>query len=147
MAASRRRHPGHDRGRDRRRSTTTTTAVAAALALTVLTAGFTTGCDAVGKALDCVQTADSIADSVTDLQQAVENAANDPTQTDQSLNAIERDLGKIGDKTDNADVNKAVDDLKKAVGNVRKAIQNGDETPDVSPVTDAAGELTKVCTS
>lgn len=104
------------------------------------------GCDAVNKALDCVQTADSIADSVTNLQQAVENAANDPTQTDESLNAIENNLDKIGDKTDNADVNKAVDDLNKAVGNVRTAIKNGDNTPDVSPVTDAAGELTKVCT-
>ncbi|MFD4621708.1 hypothetical protein [Streptomyces sp. NPDC058475] len=104
------------------------------------------GCDAVNKALDCVQTADSIADSVTDLQQAVENAANDPTQTDASLNSIEKNLEKIGDKTDNADVNKAVDDLNKAVGNVRTAIKNGDSTPDISPVTDAAGELTKVCT-
>ena len=148
MAASRRRHPEHDRGRDRRRSTrTTTAAAAAALALAVLTTGFATGCDAVGKALDCVQTADAIADSVTDLQQAVENAADDPTQTDKSLDAIDRDLGKIGDKTDNADVNKAVDDLKKAVGNVREAVDNGDRTPDISPVTDAAGELTKVCTS
>jgi hypothetical protein len=159
MAASRRRNRGRDWGRDgglgrggdgaggrghgRRRGA----AVAAALAVAVLTGGFVTGCDAVGKALDCVQTADAIADSVTDLQQAVENAADDPTRTDESLNAIERDLGKIGDKTDNTDVNKAVDDLQKAVGNVRTAIENGDETPDISPVTDAAGELTKVCTS
>ncbi|KOV59167.1 hypothetical protein [Streptomyces sp. MMG1121] len=122
------------------------TAVAVVVATTALTAGLTTGCDAVGKALDCVQTADSIADSVTGLQQAVENAANDPTQADDSLNSIEKNLDKIGDKTDNADVNKAVDHLEKAVGNVRTAIRNGDDTPDVGPVTDAAGELTKVCT-
>ncbi|MFF8020863.1 hypothetical protein ACFZDJ_06990 [Streptomyces sp. NPDC007896] len=122
-----------------------TAAFAVAAVLVALPAAV--GCDAVNKALDCVQTADSIADSVTDLQQAVENAANDPTQTDESLNAIENNLDKIGDKTDNADVNKAVDDLKKAVGNVRTAVKNGDNTPDVSPVTDAAGELTKVCTS
>ena len=77
----------------------------------------------------------------------MENAANDPTQADQSLNSIEQNLKKIGDKTDNADVNKAVDDLNKAVANVRTAIKNGDQTPDVGPVTDAAGELTKVCTS
>ncbi|MEV6051123.1 hypothetical protein [Streptomyces sp. NPDC052107] len=118
----------------------------AGVALAALTIGLTTGCDAVNKALDCVQTADSIADSVTDLQQAVENAANDPTQADASLDSIEKNLEKIGDKTDNADVNKAVDDLNKAVDNVRTAIKNGDRTPDVSPVTDAAGELTKVCT-
>ncbi|GAA4996796.1 hypothetical protein [Streptomyces siamensis] len=124
-----------------RRRTATIAVVAALVALPT-----TIGCDAVDKALDCVQTADSIADSVTDLQQAVENAANDPTQTDASLNSIENNLDKIGDKTDNADINKAVDDLDKAVGNVRTAIKNGDNTPDVSPVTDAAGELTKVCT-
>ncbi|MER6572509.1 hypothetical protein ABT288_41670 [Streptomyces sp. NPDC001093] len=118
----------------------------AAVALAAFTAGLTTGCDAVNKALDCVQTADSIADSVTDLQQAVENAANDPTQAGRSLDAIDKNLDKIGDRTDNADVNKAVDDLRKAVGNVRTAIRNGDRTPDVNPVTDAAGELTKVCT-
>ncbi|MFI6547466.1 hypothetical protein ACIBO9_29920 [Streptomyces prunicolor] len=122
-------------------------AIAATVAAIGLTAGLATGCDAVDKAIDCVQTADTIADSVTGLQQAVENAANDPTQTDQSLNSIEKDLDKIGDKTDNADVNKAVDDLSTAVDNVRTAVKNGDDTPDISPVTDAAGELTKVCTS
>ncbi|KOV78161.1 MULTISPECIES: hypothetical protein [unclassified Streptomyces] len=121
--------------------------VVAAVATAALAAGLMTGCDAVDKALDCVQTADAIADNVTDLQQAVENAANDPSQADQSLDSIEKSLRKIGDKTDNTDVNQAVDDLNKAVDNVRTAIRNGDETPDVSPVTDAAGELTKVCTS
>ncbi|MEU5363120.1 hypothetical protein ABZ354_06400 [Streptomyces sp. NPDC005925] len=133
MAASRRR---------RSRIAIATAAMAAA----ALTAGLTTGCDAVGKALDCVQTADAIADSVTGLQQAVENASNDPTQLEESLDSIEKDLGDIGDKTDDADVTKAVDDLQKAVENVRTSVKNGDETPDISPVTDAAGELTKVCT-
>ncbi len=123
------------------------TAIAAATAAVALTVGLTTtGCDAVNKALDCVQTADAIADSVTELQQAVENASNDPTQLEESLDSIDKNLDKIGDTTDNADVNKAVDDLNKAVGNVRTAVKNGDETPDLSPVTDAAGELTKVCT-
>ncbi|MFE6481408.1 hypothetical protein ACIP79_16400 [Streptomyces sp. NPDC088747] len=126
--------------RQRRR----TAAFAVIAALVAIPAA--TGCDAVSKALDCVQAADAIADSVTDLQQAVENAANDPTQTGESLDSIEQNLDEIGDKTDNADVNKAVDDLSEAVGNVRTAIKNGDETPDISPVTDAAGELTKVCT-
>ncbi|MFF1544702.1 hypothetical protein [Streptomyces sp. NPDC058291] len=121
--------------------------IAAAAAALALTAALTaTGCDAVDKALDCVQTADSIADSVTDLQQAVQNAANDPTQTQQSLTSIENDLDTIGDKSDNADVDKAVDHLQAAVANVRTALKNGDETPDLGPVTDAAGELTKVCT-
>ncbi|MFH9828091.1 hypothetical protein [Streptomyces bobili] len=121
--------------------------IAVATAAVALTVGLTTtGCDAVNKALDCVQTADAIADSVTDLQQAVENAANDPTQTQESLTSIEKNLDKIGEKTDNTDVNKAVDDLREAVTNVRTSVDNGDNTPDLSPVTDAAGELTKVCT-
>lgn len=122
------------------------TTVIAALAAAALTVGLSTGCDAVHKALDCVQTADSIADSVTDLQQAVENAADDPSRADASLDSIEQNLDRIGDRTDDADVNKAVDDLNSAVSQVRTEIRNGDDTPDVRPVTDAAGELTKVCT-
>ncbi|MEU5110557.1 hypothetical protein AB0G64_03545 [Streptomyces longwoodensis] len=122
------------------------TAIATALAAVALTTALATGCDAVDKALDCVQTADTIADGVTRLQQAVENASNDPTQIDESLQTIDTDLDRIGDRTDDTDVNKAVDDLQRAVDNVRTAVRNGDRTPDISPVTDAAGELTKVCT-
>jgi peptidoglycan hydrolase CwlO-like protein len=129
-----------------RRRRSRTAIAAAAIAAVALTAGLTTGCDAVSKALDCVQTAEAVADSVTELQQAVENASNDPTQIDEALDSIDKNLDDIGDKTDNADVNQAVDDLNKAVANVRTAIKNGDETPDLSPVTSAAGELTKVCT-
>ncbi|MFG2308413.1 hypothetical protein ACGFS9_06930 [Streptomyces sp. NPDC048566] len=121
-----------------------TAALAVTAALTVLPAVI--GCDAVNKALDCVQTADSIADSVTDLQQAVENAADDPSRTDASLDSIETDLDQLAATTDDADVDQAVDHLDKAVANIRTAIQNGDNTPDLSPATDAAGELTKVCT-
>ncbi|MGW4562343.1 hypothetical protein ACWEN3_08020 [Streptomyces sp. NPDC004561] len=120
--------------------------VATAVATAALTAGLTTGCDAVHKALDCVHTADSIADSVTDLQQTVENAANDPARADTALDSIQHNLDKIGDRTDDTDVNKAVDHLGKAVAHVRTAIRNGDHTPDLDAVTDATGELTKVCT-
>ena len=142
MPVSRRIRNARGLGRGRR-----ATAIAATVAAVALTAGLTTGCDAVNKALDCVQTADAIAASVSDLQQAVENAANDPTQASEALDSIDKNLSDIGDKTDNADVNKAVDDLNAAVNNVQTAIKNGDETPDISGVTDAAGELTKVCTS
>jgi uncharacterized protein YoxC len=124
-----------------------TTAIAATAAAVALTAGLTTGCAAAHKALDCVRTADSVADNITDLQQSAEHAALYPNQADDSLNSIQKDLDQIGDRTDNADVNKAVDDLNKAVHNVRTAVKNGDNTPNLNPVTDAAGELTKVCTS
>jgi hypothetical protein len=121
------------------------TSIAVAVACVTLVA-LMAGCAAVDKAFDCLHTADSIAESVTDLQQAVENAADHPTQAGDALDAIGDKLGKIGDKTDDTDVNKAVDDLGDAVRNVRDAIKNGDDAPDLTPVTDAAGELTKVCT-
>ncbi|MYU03164.1 hypothetical protein GTY81_04470 [Streptomyces sp. SID8366] len=119
--------------------------LAAVLATAALTAALAGGCGAAHQAMDCVHTADTIADGVTDLQQAVENAAHDPGRADAALDAIERNVRKIGDKTDDTDVDKAVDDLDKAVGRVRTALRNGDRTPDVGPVTDAAGELTKGC--
>lgn len=119
---------------------------AAAIAAVGLTAGLTTGCDAVNKALDCVQTADAVADSVTELQQAVDNASNDPTQIDEAIVSIGDNLDEIGSKTDNADLDKATADMRKALLEVQTAVENGDTTPDISGITDAAGELTKVCT-
>ena len=122
-----------------------TTAMAAAVAAVALTVGLATGCDAVNKTLDCVQTADAIADSVTQLQQAVENASNNPTQVDDAIDSIGQNLDKIKSKTDNADLDKATADMHKALTQVQTAVKNGDKTPDLSGVTDAAGELTKVC--
>lgn len=104
------------------------------------------GCGALDKALDCVQTADAIAGNVNDLQQAVSDIGNDPGQVDQSLGDIDTELGRLHDKTDNADLSKAVDHLDKAVDNVRTAVDQGDETPDLTPVTDAAAEIGKICT-
>ena len=126
----------------RRRRTT----IAAAVLAAALTTGFATGCEAVDKAQDCVQTAEAVANSVNELQQAVQAASDDPTQIEESLRSIDKNLDELGDKTDNADVNKAVDNLQQSVTNVRQAVENGDATPDISPITDAAGELTKVCT-
>ncbi|MFG1670635.1 hypothetical protein [Streptomyces sp. Y7] len=119
---------------------------AATIAAVGLTAGLTTGCDAVNKALDCVQTAEAVADSVTELQQAVDNASNDPTQIDEAIVSIGDNLDEIGSKTDNADLDKATADMRKALLEVQTAVENGDTTPDISGITDAAGELTKVCT-
>ncbi|MGN5636681.1 hypothetical protein [Streptomyces sp. AC154] len=120
-------------------------------ALAIITATLTVtaaaGCGALDKAIDCVQTADAIATSVNNLQQAVTNASNDPSQASEALDDIEKELGNLGDKTDNADLSKAVDDLRSGVGNVRDSIDKGDETPDITPVTDAAKEIGKVCTS
>ncbi|WP_328538523.1 hypothetical protein [Streptomyces sp. NBC_00344] len=123
------------------------TAALLAATVTAVTLAGAVGCDAVNKAVDCVQTADTVAGNVNNLQQAVSNIGNDPGQVDQALDNIAKNLGKLGDKTGDTDVSKAVDDLNTAVDNVRKSVDSGDRTPDISPVRDAAGELTKVCTS
>ncbi|MFF5635080.1 hypothetical protein [Streptomyces sp. NPDC012825] len=120
------------------------------LALAVATAATLTtvlsGCSALDTAMDCVRTADAIATSVGNLQQAVSNASNDPTQIEEALTSITTELNNLENTTDNADLSKAVDDLTKGVESVRTAVRNGDTTPDIAPITDAAGEVTKVCT-
>ncbi|MEU0369878.1 hypothetical protein ACIQ7Q_12400 [Streptomyces sp. NPDC096176] len=120
------------------------------IALTIATAALilpaAVGCGALDKALECVETADSIATSVGNLQDAVATGTEDLTQAKESLDAIDRELKNLGDKTDNADLSKAVDDLGAGVESVRKAIESGDTTPDIKPVTDAATEIGKVCT-
>ncbi|ATW48699.1 hypothetical protein [Streptomyces xantholiticus] len=120
------------------------TALAIAAAALIVPAAV--GCSALDKALDCVETADSIATSVNKLQEAVATATEDPTKARQALDDIDRELDSLGDKTDNADLSKAVDDLSAGVAGVRKSIEGGDATPDISPVTDAATEIGKVCT-
>ncbi|UUN27118.1 hypothetical protein [Streptomyces sp. FIT100] len=129
----------------RSRSLSRRIAVAAAVTAVVFTGAV--GCSAVDKALDCVATADAIATSVDRLSQAVSTAADDPTQLTEALDEIDRELGNLKDTTDNADLAKAVDDLSTGVDNVRAAVENGDTTPDIAPVTDAATEIGKVCTS
>ncbi|MFJ5935933.1 hypothetical protein AB9128_22540 [Streptomyces cinereoruber] len=120
------------------------------LALAVATAATLTtvlsGCAALDTAMDCVKTADAIATSVSNLQQAVSNASNDPTQIEEALTSISTELGNLENTTDNADLSQAVDDLTKGVDSVRTAVKNGDTTPDITPITNAAGEVTKVCT-
>ncbi|MER5772279.1 hypothetical protein [Streptomyces sp. NPDC001985] len=119
------------------------------IALTLVTAALVlpaaVGCGAIDKALDCVDTAKAVTSSVEKLTQAVGSAAEDPTQAREALDSIDKELSELSDKSDNADVKKAADDLNTAVDNVRKSIEGGDATPDISPVTDAASEMTKVC--
>ncbi|MFF0743165.1 hypothetical protein ACFYVL_22515 [Streptomyces sp. NPDC004111] len=118
---------------------------ALALAAAALALPLTVGCAALDKAMDCANTAATIATSVDKLQQAISSAANDPSQSKQALDDIDRELKTLGDKTDNADLSKAVKDLGAGVTSVRKSIDSGD-TPNLKPVTDAASEIGKVCT-
>jgi len=126
-----------------RRIATIVTAVAAV----ALTAGLATGCENIDDSLDCLKNADTISDSLKAIHEAGLDAAKDPSRTDESIDTIDKNLDKIGDKTDDDKVNNAVDDLNKAVANYNKAILNGDTNPDSSKIDDAADELTNVCTS
>ncbi|WP_415952025.1 hypothetical protein [Streptomyces sp. KLOTTS4A1] len=119
--------------------------IALAAAGAALIAPLVIGCSAVEKALDCARTATLIAESASDLQQAVQNAGEDPAAAQQALDDIEKNLDELADRSDNADVGKAAGDIRTAVDNVRESIENGDPTPDVTPVLDATGELTKTC--
>ncbi|MEW2069614.1 hypothetical protein [Streptomyces sp. NPDC007346] len=119
--------------------------LALATAATLLTLTTAVGCAGLDKALDCVRTADAIATSVGNLQRAVSSASGDITQASEALDDIDRELKNLGETTGNADLSKAIDGLKAGVTNVRASIESGDATPDISPVTDAATEIGKVC--
>ncbi|MEU0806323.1 hypothetical protein [Streptomyces sp. NPDC005970] len=125
-----------DRYRRYRRTTAFTALAAVALAVPI-----TVGCSAVDRAIDCAQLAVDITTGVDNLQDAV----TDPQNADNVLDALKKDIDEAKDKTGDADVGKAVDHLQKAVDNVQTAIDKG-EDPDLSPIKDAADELTKVCT-
>ncbi|MYR94197.1 hypothetical protein GTY67_11155 [Streptomyces sp. SID8374] len=117
-----------------------------ATAATMLTLTTAVGCAGLDKALDCVRTADAVATSVGNLQRAVSSASGDITQASEALDDIDRELKNLDGATDNADLSKAVDDLQAGVANVRESIESGDATPDITPVTNAATEIGKVCT-
>ncbi|MYZ40429.1 MULTISPECIES: hypothetical protein [unclassified Streptomyces] len=124
-----------------RRRRITLILAAAALALPL-----TAGCGALDKAMDCVAAADAITTSVSNLEQAVSNIGDNPLKADEALDDIDAELDSLKDKTDNADLSKAVGDLGKGVDSVRTAIENGDETPDLTPISDAAAEIGNICT-
>ncbi|MFD9407733.1 hypothetical protein ACFWBN_12045 [Streptomyces sp. NPDC059989] len=118
-------------------------AIAAAAALTIPAL---TSCDAISTAMDCANTAVAITDGVGDLQQAVSQAGNSPQDAQNALNQIDANLKKIGDQTDNADLGKAITSMNTAIKNVRTSIEQGNTAPDITPVADAASEISKVCT-
>ncbi|AJZ85819.1 MULTISPECIES: hypothetical protein [Streptomyces] len=126
--------------RHRHRRTTAVTALAAV----ALIVPVTVGCGAAEKALDCAQLAVEITNDMDDLQDALSGAAANPQDADKILDALDKDIDKVGDRTDIADVGKAVDDLQRALDNVQKSVDSG-KHPDMTPVRDAAGELTGVC--
>ena len=123
------------------------TRVAVTLAAAALAAIGLIGCDAVDKALDCGQVATDISMAVDDFQEKASGGGESPEAAKKALDKIEKDLGKVTDKRDDTDIDKAINDLQTAVAKARKAAEKGDATPDLSGIKDAAGHLSKVCTS
>lgn len=125
-----------------------TAAIATVLAAVTLTAGLVTGCDKkIDSSWGCFQNAGTITDSLQAIHEAGLDAADDPTRTNADIRIIDKNLARIGDKTDNDKVNKAVDSLNKAIADYNKAILNGDTNPDTSEINNAADELRNVCWS
>ncbi|MFF7729622.1 hypothetical protein [Streptomyces sp. NPDC008001] len=120
---------------------TTLLVAAAALALPLATA-----CSTAQKAVDCARVGIEISNDVDDLQRSVTDTASDTGNASRILDNLDKDTKKLKDKSSNVDVGKALDHLGTAIGNVRDALRD-DKTPDLTPLTDAAGELSKVCTS
>jgi basic membrane lipoprotein Med (substrate-binding protein (PBP1-ABC) superfamily) len=123
----------------RRTLSAAATAVIVAVAATVVV-----GCGAIDKALDCANTAVTVAESVEDLQNAASSVGEDPTKAKEALDSIEKNLDEIEQSTDSADVKGAVGDLNQAVADARTAVNEG-RAPDMNAVNDAASKLTEVC--
>ncbi|WP_399090396.1 hypothetical protein ACGH2B_18100 [Streptomyces sp. BBFR2] len=118
--------------------------VLAALAATALAIPALTGCGAVDTAMDCARTATAVVNGVDKLQKTAQGAADNPEQTEKALDGLDRDLKGIGDATGDPDLTKALKSMNDGIDNARKALQDGKD-PDLQPLADAAGELTKVC--
>lgn len=119
----------------------TVLAVSAAAALLPLT----TGCSAVEKALDCGRFAADITTDAAQFSDAMASAGDNPQGALDALDELDRDVDKLGDNTDDADVQKAGDRLGDQITEMRDALNDG-RVPSAAPVVDAAGEVAKACT-
>ncbi|WP_395296036.1 hypothetical protein ACF9IK_23150 [Kitasatospora hibisci] len=117
-------------------------AVAALIAVLPLSV---VSCSAVQKAIDCGNTAVTITGDVNDVVSAFNNASNDAAAAGQSLQKLKNDLDQLGENSSNTDVAKAVTDLNTQVDKLQQAVNNK-QVPDLKPLGDAAGNLTKICT-
>ncbi|WP_052509573.1 hypothetical protein [Kitasatospora griseola] len=121
---------------------TTTLAVAAMVLILPLSA---VSCSAAEKAVSCANTAVQLSTDVAQLGSAYNNADKDPVAAGKAVQKIKGDLDKIGRNSSDADLAKAVGDLQAQVDKVQKAVDNN-ETPDLGPLGDAVGRVSKVCT-
>ncbi|MEV0370745.1 hypothetical protein AB0I10_13080 [Streptomyces sp. NPDC050636] len=121
------------------------TAALATLAAVTLAVPLLSSCGAVNKAMDCANTATAIVDSVDKLQKAVGSALDNPQEAKEALDAIDKNLDKVSKSTDDPELSKAIDKMNTGVKNARTDIDNA-KAPDLKPISDAAGEITNVCT-
>lgn len=126
--------------------------VVTALTAVALTAVLVTGCDPddVDNSLDCVSNADTIADSVKAIHEAGWNAVKDPSRTEESIAAIDRNvdaINKVRADSDDSEVDKAVKDLDQAVEDYNRSVLDGDTNPDTGKIDAAADRLKDLCTS
>ncbi|GJF30174.1 hypothetical protein KNE206_28740 [Kitasatospora sp. NE20-6] len=124
------------------RLTRSTTLAVAGLALVLPLSAVS--CSAVQRAVDCGNTAIRITNDITQAGDAFNNAANDPAAAGQALQQLKNDLDQLGRNSSDTDVSQAVTDLQTQVDNAQKAIDS-QQVPDLKPLADAAGNLTKAC--
>ena len=131
--------------RTRRRHRRPAATALAALTVAALAIPALTACGAVQKAMDCANTASAVADSVGKLQDAVGNAVDRPDDARKALDDIDTKLDKVSDSASDPELSKAVDRMNTGIKDVRKDLDAA-KAPDITPITDAAGDMTKICT-
>ncbi|MCX4748792.1 hypothetical protein OG455_25295 [Kitasatospora sp. NBC_01287] len=117
-------------------------AVAALIAVLPLSA---VSCSAAQKAIDCGNTAVAVGSDLNQLGGAYNNSTNDPAAAGRAVSKLKADLDKLGKNAGSTDVAKAVTDMQAQADKAQQAIDNK-QVPDLGPLGDAAGNLTKVCT-
>ncbi|WP_035848904.1 hypothetical protein [Kitasatospora azatica] len=102
-------------------------------------------CSAAQKAVDCGNTAVRLGSDLNEVNNAYNNANNDPAAAGRALAKLKADLDKAGKNSSSSDITKSIDDLQKQVDKVQQAVDKK-QVPDLGPLGDAVGNFTKVCT-
>ncbi|WP_111553374.1 hypothetical protein [Kitasatospora sp. SolWspMP-SS2h] len=121
----------------------TTALAVAALALVLPLSAVS--CSAAEKALSCANTAVQVSTHVAQLGAAFDHADQDPAAAGQALQNLKGDVDRLGRNSNDADLGRAVTDLRTQVDSVQKALDDN-RTPDLGPLGSAAGRVSTVCT-
>ncbi|MGW4697273.1 hypothetical protein ACWEO1_33395 [Kitasatospora cineracea] len=121
----------------------TTAFAVAALALVLPLSAVS--CSAAEKAVSCANTAVQIASDVAQLGSAYDSAEQDPVAAGKALQKLKGDMDKIGRNSSDADLGKAIGDLQTQIDKAQQAVDSN-QVPDLGPLGDAAGRVSKVCT-